>query len=362
MASIRTRGKYQWQAQVKKIDRATGKIHFESRTFITKSEAENWSRVIEADLARGTYNDTRNAAKTPLRDLIEKYIKEVSPTKKGGEREIGRLRKWLQHEVADRMLTLIHPTDFSAYISMRRNEGRAEQTVKLDIIAISNVFEAARRDWGYNISNPLADISKPGGSRKREMRLLPEDQVRVLAELEKCRNPYFRIITELAIETGMRQGEFFKLRHADVYLDKDPHFVVRDAKDTSGKGGKSRIVPLTPNAVSLIEPIYNSELGKELVFQIGHVTSADGLGRAFTKACTDVGLAGRQFRDLRHEAASRMAKYMNMQTLMKILGHSTSSMVMVYYNPTPEDLQLEIRKMQEEAKTKNLLDDKDPEE
>ena len=349
MASIRNRGEYQWQAQVEKLNRATGKVHFESKTFLTKSEAADWARALEADLARGIYNDTRNASKTPLRELIDKYIEEVSPLKKGSAQEIVRLKKWKTNEIADRMLTLINPADFAAHISLRRKDGKAEQTIKLEITAISNVFNVARKDWGYNISNPLADISKPGGSLKRDKRLLPEDQPKVIAELEKCRNTYYPIMTELAIETGLRLGEFFKLTFEDVFLEKSPYLIVRAGKDSTGESdGKERIVPLTDRAVQLFKNLPSSTENAAKIFQTGHATSADGLSRAFTRACIDAGFPGLRFHDLRHEAASRLAPFFEMHELMKILGHDTPAMVMRYYKPTAAALHVKLRKMQAE--------------
>ncbi len=350
MATIRNRGEYQWQAQVERLNRATGKVHFESRTFLTKTEAEDWARSLEADLARGIYNDTRNAAKTPLRDLIDKYIEEVSPRKKGSKQEIVRLKKWKANEIADRMLTLISPADFAEYISQRRKEGKAEQTIKLEVTAISNVFKVARKDWGYNIPNPLADISKPSGSNTRDMRLLPNDQPAVFEELRKCRNPNYPIICELAIETGLRQGEFFELTYTDIFLKTDPHLIVRKGKDSTGKsGGKERVVPLTDRAVALFKSLPSSTIKMAKLFQVGHITSADGLSRAFTKAAKNAGFVGLRFHDLRHEAASRMAPHFEMHELMKILGHDTPAMVLRYYNPTPSELHVKLKRMQAPA-------------
>ena len=147
MASIRKRGEYQWCAQIEKKNRATGLVVKVIQTYRTREEAETWATGIEADLARGVYNDTRQAAKTPLRILIQKHIDEESPRKRGAKQEIVRLKKWLTHELADRMLTLICPSDFAEYISERRKQGKAEQTIKSEIIAISNVFKIAKADW-----------------------------------------------------------------------------------------------------------------------------------------------------------------------------------------------------------------------
>lgn len=344
MAAIRKRGEYQWCAQIIKKNRATGLVHKEIRTFQTKDKAIEWAKGVETDLARGIYNDTRQASGTALRDLIIRYRDEVTPRKKGAKQETVRLNKWLTHELADRMLTLILPSDFAGYISDRRKDGKAEQTIKSEIIAISNVFKVAAFDWGYNIENPIKRISKPGGSRMRDQRILPEVWPLVAAELDKCRNPYFKIIAELAIETAMRQGEIFALAWADIDMP-GRHLIIREAKDTTGKNQKSRIVPLSRRAIELLTALPRAIKSTDQVFQTGQVTSADGLSRAFTKACAAAGIPAR-FHDTRHEACSRMAPHFEMHELMKITGHETAGQLIRYYNPTAEELTLKLDKMQ----------------
>lgn len=345
MAAIRKRGEYQYCAQIIKKNRATGLVHKEIRTFQTKDEAKEWAKAVETDLARGIYNDTRQASGTALRDLIIRYRDEVTPRKKGAKQETVRLNKWLTHELADRMLTLIQPSDFAGYISDRRKDGKAEQTIKSEIIAISNVFKVAAFDWGYNIENPIKRISKPGGSRMRDQRILQEVWPLIAAELDKCRNPYFKIIAELAIETAMRQGEIFALTWAAVDLP-GRHLIIREAKDTTGKNQKSRIVPLSRRAVELLTGLPLCSLKASApVFQASQTTSADGLSRAFTKACAAAGIPAR-FHDTRHEACSRMAPHFEMHELMKITGHETAGQLIRYYNPTALELTSKLDKMQ----------------
>lgn len=344
MATLRKRGEYQWQALIEKKNRATGLVHNEAKTFQTKDEAATWAGEIEAALARGQYNDNRQAAATPLRDLIVKYRDEITPRKKGAKQETVRLKKWLTHELANRMLTLIQPSDFAGYIADRRKQGRAEQTIKAEIIAISNVFKVAAADWGYNIENPIKRISKPGGSRKRDQRILPEQWPAIAAVLNKRRNPYYVVITELAIETGMRQGEIFALAWSDVDL-AGRHLIVREAKDTSGGRDKQRIVPLSQRAVELLDALPRPIRDNMKVFQTGRKTSADGLSRAFTAAALACGIPAR-FHDTRHEACSRMAPHFEMHELMKITGHETAGQLIRYYNPTAKELTDKLDKMQ----------------
>ncbi len=351
MATIKKRGDYQWRARIEKKNAATGQVHCESKTFLTKEEAESWSRVVEEALARGKYNDTKQADETPLSDLIEKYIKEVSPGKLGAAQEKTRLKAWLKNPLADRFLSKITPKDFADFIAMRRKDvskrgGKvAEQTIKHQIICISNVFESARKDWGYDIPNPIKQISKPKGSQARDVRILPEDWLKLADELKKCRNPLYIVIAEFAIETGMRQDEIFRMTWMDI--DHIKKTVLIYGKDTAHAGQrKPRTVPLSARATELIAALPRHIDSSQPVFNGVRTTSADGLSRAFTAACNTIGLTGGCFHSTRHEAASRMAPHFPMLTLMAIFGWSTPSMASRYYHATADELHAGLERMQ----------------
>lgn len=352
MASIKKRGEYQWRARVEKINRATGLVHKESATHNTRAEAEDWAKGVEATLAAGTYKNTRLIDSIYLRELINDYIKKVSPKKLGGKQEIVRLNKWLTNKLADRPVSRCTAKDFADYIEKRRSDVSArggpvaEQTIKLEIIAISNVFEIARKDWGYReLENPTKDISMPKGSNTREVRIVPQDWTKIADELRKCRNNQYVTIAEFAIETGMRQDELFRMTWADINLQGRK--VIVEGKDTSTTGQrKKRTVPLSDRAIELLQALPRSINGTDPVFQTARKTSADGLSRAFTAACATIGLEGGCFHCTRHEAASRMAPHYPMLTLMKIFGWKTPAMAARYYHASDEELLAGIDRMQ----------------
>jgi integrase len=351
MATIKKRGDYQWRARIEKKNAATGQVHCESKTFLTKEEAESWSRVVEEALARGKYNDTKQADETQLSELIERYIKEVSPSKLGAAQEITRLKAWKKNPLAVRFLTKITPKDFADYIAARRKDisrrgGKvSEQTIKHEIICISNVFEVARKDWGFDIPNPIKQISKPKGSQARDVRILPDDWLKIADELRKCRNDLYIVIAEFAIETGMRQDEIFRMTWADI--DHVKKTVLVYGKDTANAGQrKPRTVPLSTRVMELIATLPRHIDGTQPVFNSVRTTSADGLSRAFTAACAEIGLTGGCFHSTRHEAASRMAPHYPMLTLMSIFGWKTPSMAARYYHATTDELHAGLERMQ----------------
>lgn len=222
----------------------------------------------------------------------------------------------------------------------------SEQTIKHQIIAISNVFEVARKDWGYNLPNPTKQISKPGGSQARDVRIPPDVWPKLADELAKCRNKQYVIIAEFAIETGMREDEIMRMAWSDI--DRAQRIVAVDGKDTSSRTGKRkrRLVPLSPRAMELLSQLPQAIKADTPVFQTARKTSADGLSRAFTAACKKVGIDGGVFHCTRHEAASRMAPHYPMLTLMAIMGWKTPAMAARYYHAGVDELHAGIERMQ----------------
>lgn len=131
----------------------------------------------------------------------------------------------------------------------------------------------------------------------------------------------------------MRRGEIAELTWAQIDLH---HRVIR--LDMT-KNGDRRIVTLSEVAEAALRALPRPLHG-------GPLTSfhdSNGLGTAFRRACNRVGITDLHFHDLRHEAASRLARKMPVATLAKVMGWRTLQMAMRYYNPTGEELVAAVR-------------------
>jgi len=94
MASIDRRGTV-WRARVR-IRGFTPK----TRSSDTKAEAEQWAARIESQLLAGEDTCPDFASEMTLSDALERYAKEVTPTKKGAEQELRRIRAWQKRPLA----------------------------------------------------------------------------------------------------------------------------------------------------------------------------------------------------------------------------------------------------------------------
>ena len=183
MATFRKRGPYQWQAQVRK------KGHpLQTKTFETRAAAETWARAIEVEMDQGVFVSRAEAQSTTLKDLLDRYLAEITPGKKGAAPEATRIRAFMRHPLAQRFLASIHGMDIARFRDERLRKV-SSATVKRDLSILGHLFEVARREWGIHVHNPVRDIKPPTSGKGRDRRLQPGEETRLLKACSKARNP-----------------------------------------------------------------------------------------------------------------------------------------------------------------------------
>jgi integrase len=313
-----------WQAKIRKKG-----FPPVSKTFLRRADAEAWAKDQEVAMQRGLWRNTSEAEATTLGEALERYLREVTPRKKGARREAARIRVWLARPIAKRSLASIRGSDIAAFRDAERRRGMAENSIRLEIALLSHLFEVARREWGMEgLQNPCRTIRLPGGSKRRERRLEGDEETRLLDAIEKAmpRSPGMRALLVVAIETGMRQGELLRLRWSDI------DFARRVAHLDDTKSGDPRDVPLSSRAVEALRSLPRRIDGR--VFGV----TQDALVSGFARACRLAGIENLRFHDLRHEAASRLAGRLQAHELAKMFGWRTLQMSLRYYHPRAEDL------------------------
>lgn len=327
MASITKRGDYQYQAEVRRKGHPV-----QRKTFETKKDAQAWAAVIESEMTRGVFVDRTEAEKTTLAEALSRYAREVTECKKSRRTELSCIRKWLAHPLAGRSLASLRAVDFAQYRDSRLKFAAAN-TVRLELALVSNLFTVARKEWSIAVDNPISHIRKPSPGRARDRRLIGDEEARLMAGAAASQTEALLLAITLAIETGMRAGEIVGLQWAQVDLAAS---VIRL---TRTKNGDQRIVPLSLTAAEAIRTRPRPISGGRLTT----FHDSNGLAAAFRIATRRAGIENLKFHDLRHEAASRLAKKMPVQTLAKVFGWKTLQMAMRYYNPSEAELVAAVR-------------------
>ncbi|MCP5151988.1 MAG: site-specific integrase [Chromatiales bacterium] len=323
MATIEKRGPAQWRVKIRRRG-----YPLETRTFETRAAAERYARAIETEMDSGTFVSRAEAESTTLAELLERYLNEITATKKGADAEAYRIRAMLRHPLAARIVATLRGTDIAAY----RDERLATVTpgtVKREIVILGHLFETARKEWGIHVENPVRMIRAPASPRPRERRFEGDEEARLLDACGQSRNPFLVPVVRLALETAMRRGELVGLRWEHVDLDRR----VAHLPDT--KNGESRSVPLSSVAVDTLRPL-EPHPAEGAVFPD---LTTEAVKLAFARALRRAEIEGLRFHDLRHEATSRLfERGLNIMEVSAITGHKDLSMLKRYTHLRAEDL------------------------
>ncbi len=323
MATIEKRGKY-WRVRVRRAGYPP-----QSRTFDSKVQALIWARDVEGDMDRGIFVDRTEAEKNTLGDIIERYLREVTPTKRGAGPEAARLNALMRQPLALLKMSAMSGAHIASYRDARLKEV-SPATVNKELNHLSHVIETARREWSIQLpENPIRLVRRPPQPRARDRRFREGEETRLLDACEESRKSFLTPMVRLAIETAMRQGEIVSLRWENIDLQK------RTAHLPETKNGEVRSVPLSSKAVEVLEALSPSINGA--VFP-GVTTEA--VKRAFIRAGQRASLDDFHFHDLRHEATSRLVEkgVFDSLELMRITGHKDTRMLLRYTHLKASDL------------------------
>ena len=331
MASVRKHGD-KWQARVHRKENKPI-----VKSFNNKADALKWARNVESQLDLGTLIPKQTMPS--LMPMVDRYVEEVTPTKKGDSQERYRANQLRKTKLANMAIDKITGEVVAQYRDARLKEV-SQNTVRLELAFLSVVFEQCRKEWGLAVSNPVKQIRMPRPGKPRQRRLEAGEEDALLQACRESGAHYLQTFVILAIETAMRFGELASVTWENVNLDKRTIFL----PDT--KNGSSRIVPLSTRALNAIQTQPRSIGGRLFSAKPGSIRSAFliVLNKAKgTKPDSKNFLRELRFHDLRHEAVTRLfEKGLNAIEVGMVSGHKTLSMLQRYTHMRSENLVLKL--------------------
>ena len=340
-------------------------------TFERLTDARRWAAKVETEIRDGRYFPANAAKSHTLKQLIERYEKEILPNKKAGsQRAQGYQLAWWKEQLGPYTLDKITPALIAEHrdklthdtkpvgknrpdvkpegepvaegerkykpAGKRSQEvNRAPATVARFLAALSHVFTIAMKEWQWVEDNPFRKVTKPKEPRGIVRFLDDGERKRLLEECKKSESKDLYIAVVLALSTGVRKAELMGLRWRQVDLQRG----VITLEDT--KNDERRSVPLVGHALALMaERSKVRKIDTDLVFpgapsfKRGELVRKDqpiDLTKPWHTALGKAKITDFRWHDLRHSCASYLA--MNGATLAEIaevLGHKTLSMVKRY--------------------------------
>ena len=318
MAYIRRR-KGAWQCVVRVVG-----FPPMTKTFNQKIDAVRWSRDLENKLFRQS-NDIAKKKFPKMRDVLIRYRDEVVIHKRSKDMETKLINYLLAEGFVNYAINLVEPKLIAQYRD-RALRSLKSSSVNRRLAIVSHCFTIAKKEWGYDISNPVLSIRRPTNPEPRDRRFSKAEISKILT----CNrtSPHMKFIIELALELGMRRSEIANIKAQHV---KGNLLLIPVAKT------KPRTIPLTPKAVLLLK--------HNLPMQM----SSNAIHLSWVRICKRHSIEDARFHDLRHEALSRMfeVKSLNVPEVQLISGHTDPRVLMrVYANLRPKDLADKLAKME----------------
>lgn len=304
-----------------------------------KAQALEAERHIRDEICDGKYQ-TAQSRKTLKEFVEESYTPWAKANKRSWRTDVSRLKPIVAY-FGSKMLSDISPFQIERYKierlrtpivrgeDLKKSKPRSKASVNREIRLLSRIFTLAIASREAS-SNPVSQVKLLKGENRRTRYLLPEEEEKLMAQLDGKRG-HIRLIVVVALHTGMRRGEIFRLRKEDVDFHRG------EIRATKTKTDEDRFIPMNE---TLRTELFNhiSRLSSEYLFanpETGNPYTE--IKRSFPTACRLAGIKDFRFHDLRHTAATRMAEAsVDPFTIAAILGHKSLDMTVSYAHATQQ--------------------------
>ena len=324
----------------------------QTATFARKTDADRWSQQTEAAIREGRYFKSAEAKRHTFADLIDRYKKEVLPTKPKSAVDQLRQVDWWRGRIGHLVLADVTPAvlsnckselssgmqaDGTMVIATRNPRTgkvtkkpvtvRAPSTVLRYMAVLSHAFSVAVKEWQWLDDSPMRKVTKPKEPRGRVRFLSDMERDALLAACQSSKSADLHLAVMLALSTGARLMELMSLRWPQIDLQR------RVITLTETKNGEIRALPLTGKALHMVtEHSKLRRIDTDLLFpsKTDAQTPID-LHGPFGTALKKAGITDFRWHDLRHTAASYLAMNgASLAEIAEVLGHKTLAMVKRY--------------------------------
>ncbi|HEX2893609.1 MAG TPA: site-specific integrase [Marmoricola sp.] len=225
-----------------------------AKTFRRKVEADRFAAIISADIVRGHYVDP-DAGKVRFDEYATEWLAAQTFDEGTVEQVELRFRLHVMPHLGSRNLSDVQPSTIQGWL--RTLTGLAGSYQKVIYANVSSVFTAAVDD-GLIPKNPCKapSVRRPKSDPRK---LRPWTREQVMAVKDQLPDK-FKLVVDLGVGLGLRQGEIFGLSLDDIDLNTGEVEVRRQVKLLGSnrqlfglpKGRKIRTVPLPDRVLELI--------------------------------------------------------------------------------------------------------------
>ena len=280
----------------------------------TESNADQRSREIaEKELKNNRWTFSK---------IFDEYLAS-RPDLKGRANDVRRVNSYLEKDFAQKT-----PEEVAHFDIERLKRGLAKKNLKP--ATVRHALEVLRRLSNFATKHNLCPgisfvIEMPKVNNLITEDLTPDAYIRLTKLLDEEKDIQASNLLRLALFTGMRRGELFKLKWKDI------NFVRKYISIKDPKSGLDETIPLNEMALSVLNNHKKKE--SEFVFPGLRGNQRKTTPRPLRRIIKKAGLKNfRPFNGLRHSYASTLASSgkVDLYTLQKLLTHKSPLMTQRY--------------------------------
>ena len=220
------------------------------------------------------------------------------------------------------------PGQIERYAARRRAEGMADNSVNIELGFLRTAYNMAIED-GKAKTNPVLSKFFAKVNNQRVRYLTDEEETLLRGQMDPADWPK----VALALHTGLRQGNLFRLGWTDVNFDAGIITARRS------KSGEDYHVPMNDEVRAILQAlpsrlrspwVFPSESGKT------PLDPKNFVHRVFMPALKRAKIQNFHWHDARHTFASRLVmKGVDLRTVQELMGHKTTAMTLRYSHLSP---------------------------
>ena len=275
----------------------------------------------------------QEAAQEAARWTIERLWREYAGSKARGPNRTDKCN-WEKHLLPS--FGKKEPSDLvkldTDRLRLKLLKTKSPQTVRHIIALLVRILKYGLKN-GY--TKPLAfEIVLPEVDNEQTEDLTPVQMQALFSAIDTTPHQTAATMMKLALYTGMRRGEIFKLRWQDLDFHRGFIHIVNP------KGGKSQKIPMNQSARDLLEPLPKGE--SEYLFPARGGGPRKDIAKELRAIKKQAGLPDdfRPMHGLRHVYATMLANSgkVDMYTLQKLMTHKSPQMTRRYAHFRDESL------------------------
>jgi integrase len=319
-------------------------------SFSTKTAARDFYEKAKQEQKTGRFFPERyqHGGYDLIEDVIDRYLLTIATKKPMTQFAERFFAKWWKEYFTGKRLNTItvraleeaRQTLLATVVLEAKEKGDVNrlmtpQRVNRYMAWLRHVLNVAVRE-GKLAGNPVLKLTMYKEPKGKTRFLSMDDETRLLEKLGPVHGPWAR----LAILTGLRQSEQFRLHWKDVDLERGMLTLLVT------KAGGVQYAPLNEEATTILRGFDSWQRSKWVFPSENPATALDVrnfYNRVWLPALSEAGIEWTTWHDLRHTFASRLAMNgQNEGTIAALLRHSTTALVKRYAHLSPSHLKAAV--------------------